>query len=69
MEKDLTKSSLRKQGRNPGIALKSLLSKWADEPTYSMEENAKFSKELWMSLQEFETFLKEQNFCMEIENK
>lgn len=36
---------------------------------YSMEENARFSKELWMSLKEFEDFLKEQNFSMELENK
>ena len=28
VEKDLTKSSLKKQGRNPGVALKSLLTKW-----------------------------------------
>ena len=34
-----------------------------------MKENEEFQKELWISLAEFEKFLKEQNFGMELENK
>ena len=69
VESELTKSGLRRQGKNPGMAIKSLLSKWAEETHYTFEDNAKFSKELWMSLEEFELFLQEQNFCYEQENK
>lgn len=69
VEQDFVKSSKLKTSKNPGAAIKSLLTKWADEPVYSMEDNAKFSKELWMCLEEFEQFLKEQNFGMELENK
>ena len=59
IEQDLTKSSLEKAGKNPGNALKHLLAKWSEEPIYTQEEQDKYRNELWISLENFETFLKE----------
>ena len=46
-----------------------MLTKWSEEPIYTTEDNEKFQKELWLSLAQFEQFLKEQNFGIELENK
>ena len=69
IEQDLIKSSEKKQGKNPGIALRNLFTKWADEPYYTQEEFNKYKNELWMSLQQFEEYLREQEYSMEIENR
>lgn len=46
-----------------------MLTKWSEEPIFTTEDNEKFQKELWLSLAQFEQFLKEQNFGIELENK
>lgn len=69
IEDDLTKSGIEKAGKNPGNAIKHLLAKWSEEPTYSQHDMANYRNELWMSLENFEKFLKEQEFAMAIELK
>ena len=69
IEEDLTKSGIEKAGKNPGNAIKHLLAKWADEPIYTQEQMEKYRNELWMSLEDFENFLSEQEFSLQIELK
>ena len=69
IEEDLQKTGIEKAGKNPGYALKHMLAKWSDEPYYTQLDTDRHSRELWISLGEFEKFLKEQEFGMEIELK
>ena len=54
IEADLTKTALEKAGKNPGIAMRNLLQKWANEPVHTKKELDEYRNELWLSLQEFE---------------
>ena len=46
-----------------------MLQKWSEEPVYTEAQLEQYSKELWLSLQDFEKWIKEQEFCMEAELK
>lgn len=69
IEDDLIKSGIEKAGKNPGNAIKHLLAKWSEEPVRSEQEMARYRNELWVSLENFEKFLKEQEFTMAVELK
>jgi len=68
---DLTKSGRERTGKNPnpGHALRHMLAKWSEEPHYSQADLEKYRNELWISLEEFERYLKQKEFGMEIELK
>ena len=66
---EMHKTNVEKAGKNPGHAIKNMLTKWADEPTFSAEEIDKYGNELWVTLAEFEKYLREQEFGMETELK
>ena len=51
IESELVKSGIAKAGKNPGNALKNLLTKWSDDQaTFSAREFEQYRGELWMSL-------------------
>ena len=60
VEQELEKADEKRHGKNPGIALRNLFTKWADEPYPTEEEFHNYKNELWMSLQQFERELKSQ---------
>ena len=60
VRENLAKSGNERTGKNPnpGLALKQLLAKWSEEPHYTQSDLNKYRNELWISLEEFERFLK-----------
>ena len=46
-----------------------MLQKWSDEPVFSQEDLDAHRNELWLSLEEFEKYLREQETALELENK
>ena len=49
IEKDLELLEEKKKGKNPGVAVNTMLKKMAAEPLYTNEEMAAYANELWLT--------------------
>lgn len=54
IESEFRDADREKTGKNPGQAIKNMLSKWADEPIHTPDQFGKYRNELWVSLEQYE---------------
>lgn len=66
-EKDLETLEEKKKTKNPGVAVKHMLSKMAAEHVYTQEEMDAYANELWLTAERFQEQLEKEENAMRME--